>query len=265
MFLDRYPRDPEYGAGAFRRRIRLTKDGQCVLAMLDDNHHAMWCRLHHNGRVAVRFESAMLRVPLTTCPAAAALLDELIGLLLSTDRNALFAGGRARRHCTHLFDIAALAFLFATAPEDSRTIDVLIPDNRAGRLTVSGMLNSEPALEFVVEGERIVCPPELADQHLKRGFVSWASARFDGVLLDVALMMQKAFMVAEGWPYLIDRQPGRRITDAIDLAGACFSYTEPRFSEAREVSPHVIDFSNGVIEASVPLGVIPANGDAAKR
>lgn len=240
------------------------RDGHSVLATLDDNHHAMWCRLHHDGQAAVRVESGMPRVPLTTCPAAAALLDELIGLPLSTVRSDLFAGGRARRQCTHLFDIAALALLFANAPEDSRTIDVVIPDDLAGRLTVSGMLNGETAIEFVVQSERIASPPELAGQHLKLGYVPWASARFGGAYLDVALMMQKAFMVAEGWPYLIDRQPGRGVTDATELKGACFSYTEPRFSNAREVAPHVIDFSRGVIEASVALSATGADGGVAK-
>ena len=39
----RFPPDPGYGSGVYRRRIRLTRKEQFVLAEMEDDPHAMKC------------------------------------------------------------------------------------------------------------------------------------------------------------------------------------------------------------------------------
>lgn len=251
MALDRYPTNPDYGSGAFRRRIRLIKGPNTSMAMLDDNHHAMWVRLQHDGVAITAIESEMVRVPADTCPGARVLLTELIGLPIGTTSEELFAGGRAKRNCTHLFDLAVMAQTFIPKPVGRQMFDIVLPD-AAGLRTLRAYVDNRLVHEWVLDEEVIVAPPLLAGQELTHGFVGRVHASMSGIERDAALMMQKGVLVARGRRKIISDRPGRPLYDAVDMLGACFTYSEPRFSIAREIGDHVVDFSKAVLETPEP-------------
>lgn len=243
----RYPPDPHYGTGAFRRRIRSCRHGDRIESTLNDNHHSMACRMTLDGDIIVGVEGQMARVPLTTCAGAPARLQEFVGSSVHKSAAEWNAGGRALHHCTHLFDMALIAIEFAASGAPGQRIDIVIPDAPDGLLTVIGYVDDVPRVQFTVEQDIIIAPEQWAGRHVKKGFVSWARTEFSGLDRTVALMMQKALMVAEGWPYIIDGTPGRAVVDDLAMAGLCYSYGEPIVRDARE-QPHVADFSAGVIE-----------------
>lgn len=252
MVLDRYPINPEYGSGTYRRRVRLRKAAGTSLAMLDDNHHAMWVRLRHDGSKVIAVESDMIRIPADTCPGAQALLADLRGVSVTSTTDELFAGGRARRNCTHLFDMAVLALAFIQEPQDRRTIDIILPDDVSGRRRVQAFVDGQLIHDWTLEGEIVVAPAALAGRDLTRGFIGYAHATFDGIARDAASMIQKGVIVSRGRQRIVTANAGQSLHDATDMLGACYTYSEPRFSRARESGGYVRDFSNGVIETPEP-------------
>ena len=68
----------DYGSGVYRRRIRLTGGEGHVLAEMEDDPHAMVCRVSHDGARVTAIEVDFRHYPLTTCPGAATPLRELI-------------------------------------------------------------------------------------------------------------------------------------------------------------------------------------------
>jgi hypothetical protein len=84
-----------------------------VVASLDDDFHEMTCHLSHDDRIVTDVTAETLRIPTSACPGAAAVLRELIGVPLDIDMAVLYGDGRPRRHCTLLFDLAALAIAHA--------------------------------------------------------------------------------------------------------------------------------------------------------
>ncbi|MCW1432300.1 DUF2889 domain-containing protein [Novosphingobium sp. JCM 18896] len=253
MALTRYPLNDDYGAGAFRRRVRQRTDTNRSTAIVDDSHHSMWVRLHHDGAAVTGVESAMLRFPADTCPGARSVLDELVGYAISTPAGDLFAGGRARRNCTHLFDLAVLAFRFIRDVSSERVMDFFLPDAPDGQQRAQAYLDGERVLDWWLEDEVIVSPPSFAGFDLNAGFISRVMATHVGIERDMALMMQKSVHVARGRKRVVDRRPGHPLTDAIDMLDACYTYSEPRFSKAGECAGYVRDFSDGVTETPWPL------------
>jgi hypothetical protein len=101
-----YPRNPRYGSGIFRRRVRLSLEPERATGVVNDNYHAMWLRLAHDGTTIRDVDAGMQRWPKTTCPGAIHVVREIIGVPLSASRRAFYANGRAGRNCTHLLDVA---------------------------------------------------------------------------------------------------------------------------------------------------------------
>lgn len=244
MALDRFPLNPGYGDGIFRRRLTLTGAAGLVTAELFDDYHHMRCRLAHDGDRIADISGEVLRFPFSTCGGADAALRELVGLALNAGAD-LYRDGRPQRNCTHLFDLAALAIDFAPAP-GQRTIDIEIEDQRAdapaaARARVDGAL----VHDWRIARETILAP--YPDRSLFRGFVPWARARFEGPPLQAALQIQKSVLVARGRRYIVDRSGGG-LTDEPGRIGSCFSFTEPNFSLAQRLYGYARDLRDGIPE-----------------
>ena len=92
----------------------------------------------------------------------------------------------------------------------------------------------------------ITAPAGIAGQSLFGGFAKWAATRFEGVALDAALHLQKAAFVGRGRRVLLDRPIGPFRQREPERIGACYSFSEPSFSKARDVPDYVRDFSDGL-------------------
>lgn len=194
----------------------------------------------------------MYRFPADTCPKAGAILEELCSLPVDIDPQALFAGGRARRNCTHLFDIAVLALTFIPKKEVERTFDFFIPDAHGPDRILRACVNGIVVHDWRVEDEIITAPASLSGIDMARGFIGQMTKVMSGVDLETALMLQKSLHVARGRLRISDQSPGRSLADAVDMLGACYTYSQPRFSVAVEVGGYIRDFSNGVEETPWP-------------
>jgi hypothetical protein len=186
-----------YGAGVASRRIRLTASPGTILAELEDHAHAMRCRLHHENGIITALVPEFLRFPLTTCPSAEHPLAELIGTPIGRAARAFFAGGRARRNCTHMLDLAWLASNHATRAERVGDYEADIPDEIEGCTSAILRRNGGPILEWRIDTNVIKGPAQFAGRQLYAGFTSWIldAAAQDPDLLEASLVLQKACFV----------------------------------------------------------------------
>jgi hypothetical protein len=189
-----------------------------VVGGLEDDQHYFTVRVEHDGRLVRAITSESVRAPWTTCPAAGAQLQALVGTPLS-DRCVEIAGRtRSDQHCTHQLDIATLAVAHAarvTAGRDARRqYDMVVPFGLLDgqRHTVTLARDGQDLLAWDVEGGRIVGPPPYSDA--TGGFARWADATFDADSAEAAVVLKRACSIGmsrgldlDGYPTLAD-MPG---------------------------------------------------------
>jgi hypothetical protein len=243
---DRYRRNPDYGSGVYRRRIRLHKSPGLIVADLLDDYHDMACTLRHDGVTIVKVDAHIRRAPFTTCPGAVAVARELEGVPLATGRKELFGGGRVQRNCMHIFDLIVLAMSQAQSVRQATELEFIVPDMADGGMIVSIVQDGDTVLQWTIGEDRIIAaPPECSGQPMFGGFTRWAEALFDGFQLELVLHLQKAVFVAQGRRYLLRDGTENPVRDEPERLGVCFTFSEPQFSRAKPIPDYARDFSLG--------------------
>ena len=214
----------EYGKGIYRRRIRLVASPGAVRARLEDDFHHFGVTLHHDGERVSAVDGQATRYPWTTCAEAVVPLQDMAGLVLSVRVMDPARSLDPRRQCTHLFDLACLAFAHAGARRDRRQYDVEIPDRRQQRTTMRLRRDGEPVLAWEVEEGQIVSPAPFAGRSLAKGFPDWAEATLDPELAEAAIVLRRASAISIGRAFPLDRIPRARELASRTL-GACYSFS----------------------------------------
>jgi hypothetical protein len=201
-----------------------------VVGGLEDDQHYFTARVEHDGKVVNAIASGSVRAPWTTCPAAGAQLQALVGTPLS-DR-VLEVAGRTRsdQHCTHQLDIAALAIAHAARVSVGgaarRQYDVEVPfgllDGQRHAITLAR--DGEAMLTWEVEGDRVVAPPPWSDA--SGGFARWADATFDAETAEAAIVLKRALSIGMSRGIDLDSYP--TLADMPGLSPRCWSMQPER-------------------------------------
>lgn len=226
--------------------MRLRHYEGAVTGTLIDNNHAMWVRLEHSGGMVTSIDGGFDRWPTTGCLGAPDVLRELTGTPLTTPREELVAGGKARRHCTHLYDLALFALAMAARTAGERQWDAVVPDPVDGRTVATITLNGEVALRWPLEGQTIKIAGD-EPQSLLSGFRPWATTRYAGDALEGAIILRMAAFTARARAHLTDNKP-RPLSDFPERRGACHAYSPPQVDSAVHRLNVVRNFSAGLIE-----------------
>lgn len=249
--LPRFDLNPDYGTGAFRRRIRLRHEAGAVVGVLDDNNHAMWVQLRHaEGRVTA-IGGGFYRWPTTGCLGAADVLQDMVGVSIDSGRDAIGGNGRARHHCTHLFDLAMLALAMARRAEAERTWDAIVPDARGGRTIAAISLNGSVLHTWTLDGVMILPADGRAQQSLLSAFAPWAKTHFSGDALEGATVLRMAAFTARARAHVTDNRPWP-LADFPERRDACHAYRSPQVDTAEHRIGVVRNFSAGVVESPLP-------------
>lgn len=237
----------DYGSGVYRRRIRLTGGEGQVLAEMEDDPHAMVCRVSHDGARVTAVEADFRHYPLTTCPGAGTPLRELVGLPLDISTADLFAGGRARGNCTHMLDLAWLAMRHALRDRSERLYAIDIPDERDGVMHAILQRDRQSCLEWRIEQGMITTPGPFAGRNPLRSFTSWAINALEGDVLEAALVLQKGCFVSGARRFVL--AAGRlSASERARLEGICFGYGAERIASAERREP------DAAISRTIPSG-----------
>lgn len=221
----------EAGSPGYRRRIRVVPEPGQVLALLEDDIHAMAVRLRHDGSRILAVEPVMQRMPWNTCPGAAAVLvHTFLGVALSEvsvrkDRKA---------NCTHLHDLAVIAAAHAN-DTDETCFDIAVSDPVDGERVLTLARNGRPEQRWVEQDGRIVSPGELTGTTLltmRDAITALPLGQAEG-----ARLLQWAGLVAHGRTLPLEDQ-----SDATRMPANCYTFQPERARSARRVGD-VIDFS----------------------
>ncbi len=217
--------------GRYRRRIRLVAhDAHTVLGGLEDDQHYFTVAVEHDGTHVKTITSESVRAPWTTCPAAGAQLQALVGAPLS-DRCLEVAGHtRSDQHCTHQLDIASLAVAHAArvtaGGSERRQYDAVVPFGLLDgqRHTVTLARDGEALLAWELEGSRIVAPVPYSDA--TGGFARWADATFDADTAEAAIVLKRACSIGMSRGMDLDSYP--TLADMPGLSPVCWSMQPER-------------------------------------
>ena len=235
-------RNPGFGGGALRRRIRLIAGEGFVRAGVEDAYHSFRLLLRHDGRRITALEPVFLRIPLSTCPSADGPLRGFVGMPLDASWRTIVSEQNPRQHCTHLHDLCTLAMAHARRGGERR-YDVAVPDEYPDPVWSTLHRNGEPLLRWRTFKGKILEPADLAGRPLLRGFSSWANATFTGDDLEAALVLHKGYFVSRARSWNVEASAGRPVTHHEVMRGACHSYSEPQMSIAIRNGGTTIDTS----------------------
>jgi hypothetical protein len=228
-----FPLNPAYGDGQCRRLVRIEVADGRTSAHLSDNFHEMRCLVQHDGRAVLAIEGTSIRTPTTACPAAAAVLQELVGTPLTAPGRHFYGGSRARHHCTHLYDLAVLAIRHAGRAIGTTCYDAQVPDETDAPVLLSIVCDGVLVHRWMVRDGTILEPPALTGRKLEKGFATWAVDAFPDDQLEAATILSRTWLIAIGRRFLIDRAAGQRIDANAEMIGRCYAYSPERAAEAR--------------------------------
>jgi hypothetical protein len=191
----------------------------------------------HHIRVTLRFEDGRVRsvigeavrLPWTTCPAAASKLASLAGTELTTSLRRLRSLVDTANHCTHFFDLAQLALSQAASGRKERSYEAVCGPNGA-RMDASLRRDGLPVLEWTIENGRITGPAQFAGVGLRHRFVEWCTQNLDDEAAEAAFVLRRAATISG--------VAGIRLDDFADVAasglppGVCFTAQPERIHVA---------------------------------
>lgn len=224
-------RNPRFGSGALRRRVKLIADDGVVRCGVEDAYHSFRLTLQHDGERITALQPTFHRVPLSTCPSADVPLRGFVGMALDASWRALVAQENPRSHCTHLHDLAMLAMAHARRG-GTRTYDVAVPDEHPDPVWATVHRDGVEVLRWRTWRGKILAPTALEGRPLLRGFSAWANTTFSGDDLEAALVMHKGYFVSRARPWDVEAGAGLPVGTHEMMRGACHSYSEPQMSRA---------------------------------
>ena len=222
-----------WGKGVTRRAIGIEPGPGRIVVSLADHSHSMACTVHHDGRLVTGIDADFRRYTLNHCPAAVVPLRELIGQPLGISTVDFYAGGRARRNCTHMLDLAWLGLRHASRQQGERLYEIEVPDSLTGRFEARLTSNGTEVLAWKVDNGTIAAPAPFAGQSLWRGFLRWATreAGLGEEAIEHALVLHKGVFMAGSRRNDLPTGPLSEGNKKA-LQGVCFGYDQERIDQA---------------------------------
>lgn len=248
----KFKTNPHYGNGVFRRRIRLTRQGDhssgYVHGALEDcNHGFQTTVLYQNGFVT-EIKPEFMRIPFTTCNGAWLPLNNLVGTSVSASPVELLTTAPPLSNCTHLHDLTLLAIAHTQRDDvivqyDVEVTDAIkgVSDLRVWRTTNDdqrNLLHHWQSLNYAVSS-----PDSLKNKPLFMGFSRWANEQFCGIENEAAFVLQKGNLVSIGRMLDVEAMTGSRAVDENDRT-SCFTYSPDNASRAIRIGNTVRDFTH---------------------
>lgn len=202
----------------YRRAIAIRAiDPDLVEAEMEDDFHHFRVALHHREGFVARVEAEAVRHPWSLCPAAAARLNVLVGSALTPVMADALGRSNVRDHCTHMYDLACLAIVYAAKGVRARRWDMAVnlpaPTPRRARLSVDG----RPALAWTIVGSDIL---EHGGMSLKGDFVTTVTARMAPDEAEQSILLRRAIFVSGGRRRDLDERA--TAADGARNLGSCF-------------------------------------------
>lgn len=215
-----------WGEGVYRRRIRLVSDGSRVRADLEDDFHRFAVEFVHDGARVVDARAIAERFPWETCPGAGSRIEALVGTTLLPRAVDLAEHTDSRLHCTHLYDLAALALAHGAAGRERRQYDIAVPDRDDWKTRATLHRDGALVLDWELDARTIRSPEPFSGLSLRgRAFLDWIHEHLDADEAEAALVLRRAVYIAIGRATDLDGIASA--ADVTPLAGASCHSMQP--------------------------------------
>jgi hypothetical protein len=247
----KFKANPHYGHGIFRRRIRLSREGDTrngqVHGALEDCNHGFQSTVFYDNGCVTEIKPQFMRIPFTTCDGAWQPLQKLLGASVSSSTAELLAIAPPLSNCTHLHDLTLLVIAHSQRDASVVQYDVEVTDANQGisdlRLWRSANNGDKQLIHhWQSSNYAISSPAELKDKPLFMGFSRWANENFSGIENEAAFVLQKGNLVSIGRMLDVEAMTGSRAIDENDRV-ACFTYSPENSSNAIRTGNTVRDFT----------------------
>ncbi len=233
--------------GSYRRRIRTRAlDPTAVEAALEDDFHCFTVVVEHDARAVTGLTASAGRWPWSTCPAAGAQLELLVGMELSTRCTSVAAVTDPRWQCTHQFDLAGLAVAHAARGEAApRQYDVEVPPATAEGTRVPRLWRDGQLLLAwtIASGTALTAPPPYTEAPWRGGFIKWADQTFEPDGAEAAIVLRRACDIGMGRG--MDLEGYRSADELADLmTGVCYTMQPEVMPGARREIGSIRDFAD---------------------
>ena len=236
--------NPDYGHGAFRRRLLYRSKGNERRLDLYDDYHDMSLFLTVGNGAVSSIEAVMRRYPKTTCPGAVAGLQRLVGVAIADGAETAWRLP-APSQCTHLRDLAAFSMTSWVNDIDFFRAEITVTDrDREQRQDVSVSMNGEVRLACRVGGDVIISPDKHAGRPILGGFRKWVFDSFDAQEADLWLMAQISILSSWGRQWIVDGEKRTMVGEEPEREGACYSFSTPAYPDAMSMIGYARDHSD---------------------
>jgi hypothetical protein len=222
-------------------RLESPRPGVVLGALEDTAHHIRVTLRFEAGRVGSVTGEAV-RLPWTTCPAAADGLASLEGTELTTSLRRLRSLYDASDHCTHFFDLAQLTLSHAASGGTPCLYEAVCAP-RGTRTDASLSRDGQRILQWTIENGEIAAPAEFAGVGLRQGFLEWCAQHLDEATAEAAFVLRRAAGISG--------VAGIRLDDYTSVAssglspGVCFTAHPDRIHVAFRNVGSQRDYSEG--------------------
>jgi len=252
--------NPDYGNGCLRRMVLLRKKTdlsrtaeqgqQIVIAELEDNCHQFRVRLFHDGNKVCAVNGDALRFPNDTCPGSVDLLRRLVGVTLDDGPGAFAKNTNPREFCTHLFDLACLAYTHASRPlssfaGDTRLYHAIVKDeDEDGISDTLVLINEKPVIHWHLKNHVVQDEGIAKGANVHSGFTRWATAHLQGDELEAGILLAKTNFVAMSRRVDTEKVAGTQLVKGIMPKDICYTYRSPVMENAHHLHNSTVDYSH---------------------
>ncbi len=242
---DELPLKRNYGSGVYRRRIVVKRLSPTITAAaMEDDQHALQLKLTHDSASIANISANWERHPFTGCAGASKALERLSGESIHSDIGELYKSANIREHCTHMFDVLAVAITQSTRNQIKRVYDVVIPDAVNNRQGAKVFCDGRLVIDWVVENLVIVEPEQFRGVGVLNGLTRWASDHLSPELREYVLVAQRGYFVSMGNRYETNQLLGTSQTTHGPPEGSCYASQPSRIASSFRVGEGR-DFTSG--------------------
>lgn len=226
--------------GSLRRRIILSANANTVLAAVEDDFHHFVVTLTHDQTRVTDVLGVEKRAPWATCVKSSAMLQQLVGVLLSTEVYSATRHVDPHEQCTHQYDLALMAI--AQAMRGGRKqYDIEVSDAVDGVSQARVWRNKQLCLDWQIQGVTVLTPVEFAGTSLRKLNLS-EMATLDAEQAEAVGAMRRVLMMAGGRLIDFDQFEDAQVF-AERMSGACYSFQPARMMLAKRQKGSVRNYS----------------------
>ena len=234
-----------YGRGCLHRKILLRKQGNTIHADLEDNCHVFRVRLTHDNTKVTEVSGEALRYPNNTCPGSLDLLQRLVGVALGGGPSAFAKSTNPREFCTHLFDLACLAYTHASRPAATRLYHAMVRDeDDFGICDAQILIDGKPVVHWRLKQHVVQDDNHFNQVNVHTGFTRWATANLKDDELEAAIVLSKANFVSMSRRVDTEKVAGTQLVNGIMPKDICYTYRSPVMERASHLHNTVVDYSD---------------------